>query len=166
MKGETVLYLGAGLLAFMIFSGFKSKSGGSFDLEGLDKYGADNVERLNLVYQELLTRGLSDLQIQLILSQLLHETGLFTNVPNLKNVDQLKNYAGITRNGSYVKYSNISDFVDDYLHVLDRGSYPLEATSVEDFNSRLVNNHYYTDNWLTYENALKKYFSLLETVKN
>jgi len=161
MKKEYIL-IGGCLAAVFIFSSL-SANGGSLDLSVFDDTkGSDDVERLNKVYRELLRRGLTDDQILFCLSQILVETGLFTDNPNYVAVDQRLNYAGITRNGQYEWYNSISDFVDDYLSVISKKNDPLSANDIVDFNNRLKANGYYTDSKTTYGNNLSYYYNYLQ----
>lgn len=171
-SGKTLLWVSAGVLLLLLLksnnvnaagNGSGAISQGGLDLSGLaDTYGAENVQRLASLYNATLNRGLTDQQILEMLSQALHETGLFTDTPNYKNMDSLHNYAGLTdTSGSYASYANLSDFVDDWLTFLTKNNNPLGASSLSDFNNRLKANHYYTDNASTYYNALSAYYNLL-----
>lgn len=144
------------------FSGSVSATPLTYDAQSLaNRYGTDAVNRLNNLYYEYSTRNLSDQQIKFMLSQNLFETGLFTNVANYTLMDQ-NNYAGLTvASGSYASYNSIADFTDAYLTFLTKGSNPLGASSLSDFNSRLQQNHYYTEDPQVYYNGLLTYYNLL-----
>jgi hypothetical protein len=163
-SGNLLLISGLGLLALVLMSS-KSSGSSTINLDCLrQNYDSADVDRLALVLSSLEGQGLSNEQIKYCLAQILQETGLFTNgYANYKNVDQLKNYAGISASsGGYRSYSTIDDFVQDYLRVLNLpGHYPIEATSIDDFNTRLKANHYYEDSATTYGNNLRYYYNIL-----
>lgn len=165
MDTKPIIIAGAALLAFMLL---KPSSADAHTYEGLDlsylsDYGAQDVQRLQNLLNELGTRGLSDLQIKMMLSQALQETGIFTDSSaNYNAVDNMHNYAGISSNGKLKSYASISDFVDDWERVLNREpNRPIDASNISDFNNRLKANGYYTDSATTYGNNLKYYFNLL-----
>jgi len=164
MKPNTILFIGAGVLALLLFS---KKAGATtydgIDLSNLNDYGTDDVQRLQNLANELATRGLTDLQIKMMLAQALQETGIFTDSnANYHAVDSYHNYAGISHGGTLTAFSSISDFVDDWIRILNFGpAHPIDAANIVDFNSRLKQNGYYTDNINTYGNNLKYYFNLL-----
>lgn len=162
MKGETIAIIGIGIVAFLLIT--KNASGASvYDLSYLDSgFDSSDVNRLQALADELVGRGLSDQQIRFMLSQALHETGLFTDSPNYNAVDNKHNFAGISRNGSISIYGSISDFVTDWLRVLNLGpNHPIEATSISDFASRLKSNGYYEDSLSNYSAAINYYYNLL-----
>ena len=156
---------------------------GFFDLSQFnDSYGADNVQRLADLYNVLLSVndpnnnfGLSITQQQLLLSQALLESGLFTSNPNYNLVDNFHNYTGIKGNSQYpaapgsqyVAYPDIPAYVGDWLRVLslDRGQgAPLEAITVADFARRLNANGYFTSSPTIYQSNLQSYYNQLNNV--
>jgi hypothetical protein len=152
------------LVAFGIILYNSAKNAGEvtqyFDFNKLTNDAGD-LKRLNNLYNVLMQQGLTEMQMQLLLSQMLFETGLLTNSANYNNIDNRNNWAGITHNGTYVTYASLQDFFNEYLQVLSKGTAPLEAKNVYDFNDRLYSNHYYTENKNVYENGLKNYFHQL-----
>jgi flagellum-specific peptidoglycan hydrolase FlgJ len=165
MKVNPLYIIGAAVLTFMLIS--KKGSAATYDgidLSSLSDYGSDDVQRLQNLANELATRGLTDLQIKMMLAQALQETGIFTDSSaNYHAVDAYHNYAGISHGGTLTAYNSISDFVDDWIRILNFGpARPIDATNILDFNSRLKQNGYYTDSITTYGNNLKYYFNLLQ----
>ena len=121
----------------------------------------DSQARINALVNEMIARGYSLLQIELMLSQILFETGMLTSDANIHLMNQ-NNYAGLTTTGGdYAAYNSISDFMDAYAGFLTKGANPLGATSLTDFNNRLIANHYYTENPAVYLNGLQGYFNAL-----
>lgn len=169
-KNSSFIWLGAGVLFLLVLSGKSASANvanGDLDLSSLSSdYGSDAINRLNAIYGELLSRGYSTQQILYMLSQILHESGLFTDLANYGLMNQ-NNYAGLTvTGGGYASYPSISAFVDAYEGFLSKGADPLDASSLTDFNNRLVQNHYYTDSPSTYLNDLVQYYNLLiQTLK-
>lgn len=165
MKKQGLIIAGIAVALLLVISNTASAATGTFNLSLLsDQYGSDNVQRLQNLLNVLSQQGLTDLQIQMMLAQALQETGLFTDVANYNAVDTKHNYAGISYNGTIATYSSISDFVSDWLRVLTMGNDPLGAANIEDFNTRLKANGYYTDDATKYGNNLKYYFNLLSGI--
>jgi flagellar motor component MotA len=167
MKGNTLLIVGGAALLLLLLSntGAAAATTGVLNISSLIGYNTyatqDAINRLNSIYQELQSRGLTTMQILFALSQVLFESGLFTDVANYTRMN-LNNYAGLTVvGGGYASYNSISDFVDAYLGFLTKGSNPLGASSITDFNNRLQQNGYYTENPAVYLNALNAYYNLL-----
>jgi hypothetical protein len=169
-KNSSFVWIGAAVLLALVFStksAAANTANGDLDLSSLsDAYGQDAVNRLNSIYAELLSRGYSTQQILFMLSQILHESGLFTDVANYGLMNQ-NNYAGLTvTSGGYASFPNISAFVDAYEGFMTKWSDPIGATSLTDFNNRLVANGYYTANPAAYLNSLQVYYNLLsQTLK-
>lgn len=123
--------------------------------------GGDSANRLNGLIGEMVARGYSSQQIEYMLSQILFETGMLTSVANTRLMNQY-NFAGLTTtSGGYAAYSGYSDFMDAYVGFLTKGSNPLGATSLTDFNNRLIANHYYTENPDVYLSGLQAYYNAL-----
>jgi hypothetical protein len=167
-----LLLIGAGL--FLAMSSF-SPANGMYDFDSLaTTYGADNVAPIQNLYNILVNSAFTPLQVELLLSQALHETGLFTASPNWDNVNA-NNLAGITPHGSfgttpsgnYAAYPDLSTFVSDWTGpaVLNKGSFPLQATDVQDFAARLKSNGYFTDNLSTYSADLQQWFNVLQSAQ-
>lgn len=171
MKDNTpFILIGAGILVLMLYSGSASANtaNGDLDLSSLQgDYGSDAVNRLNSIYGELLSRGYSTQQIMFMLSQILFESGMFTDSGGNFGLMNQNNYAGLTVvGGGYASYPSVSAFVDAYLGFMTKGSDPVDASSLSDFNNRLVQNHYYTENPAVYLNGLQGYYNLLyQTLK-
>lgn len=128
-----------------------------------DQYGSDVAARISALYSELLSRGLTNQQILFALSQMLQESGLLTDMANYNLMDN-NNYAGLTTtSGGYAAYNSISAFIDAYLGFVTKGSDPIAAGSLSDFNNRLVANHYYTANPADYLKRLTSYYNLLNS---
>lgn len=179
-NNNTLIFVGLGAVALLLL--FKSKANaaptGNFNLDSLDEPNA-NLQALDKLYNALTSaqdpntgQSLSDVQIQLLLSQALLETGLFTDSPNWTLVNG-NNYGGIVAHGSFpanangrfAAYPDVSTFVTDWLRVLSKGPQPLEADNVSDFNTRLQATGYYgSDDPTTYSNNLQYYFNLLGNV--
>lgn len=167
MKSDVFLYFGAGILIILLLSGFTGSAGYDFSILSAT-YGADNVQRLINLYNAMQGKGLTDLQTRLMLSQALHETGLFTDNPNYNLTDNNNNFAGITKNSryptspnAYADYPNLDAFVNDWILVLSMNNQPINATGPDDFVTRLKANGYFTDAYSTYDNAVDGYFNLL-----
>jgi hypothetical protein len=124
----------------------------------------DSDSLLNSILSEMVIRGYSVQQIEFMLSQILFETGLL--VPGVANTNLINqnNFAGLTStSGGYAAYSSISDFMDAYNVFLTKGSNPLGATSLTDFNNRLIANKYYTESPAVYLNGLQTYYNALNS---
>lgn len=186
-KGKSMLiwWLVGGLALFLILENGTANAmalpeGTDINLDSFSgQYPAANIQALKNLYANLLDatdpntgEPLSNLQIQMLLSQALVETGLFTSSPNWTLVNG-NNFSGITAHGSYpanangtfAKYPDIATFVNDWLNILSHNVEPLEANDIADFNNRLKTNNYYgSDNPVTYGSNLQTYFDLLNPV--
>lgn len=162
VKTNDILIIGGGVLALMLLSKNSFATGVNFD-SLKSKFNHDDVYRLQVVAEALARAGVDTGRIKMMLAQILHETGIFTdNNKNHRATDQLNNYAGISKNGQLKGYNTVDDFVVDYLRVLNLPSHhPIEATNITDFNDRLKANGYYTDSKSNYGNALNYYYNLL-----
>lgn len=164
MKPNSIAIMAGIALLFIIASKANAAPAGNLQLSQLTS-DPDDLNRLNALYTALLNAGLTDQQILFCLSQILHESGLFTNVANYNLMNQ-NNYAGLTTtSGGYASYNSVGDFVDAYLGFLTKNNNPLGATSLTDFNNRLVANNYYVPNdpatAAAYLADLQRYYNLL-----
>lgn len=162
MKQSTLLILlavGAGVLLMSM------ASGPSVDLSFLQgQYDSDDIARLQRAANALAAQGVTGDTLNYLLSQVLVETGIFTTSnQNYVATDTRNNFSGITNSdGTFRFYSSAGDWAADYLAVLGHGPYyPIQATSITDFNNRLKQNGYYTDNQTTYGNNLNYYYNIL-----
>lgn len=159
MNKNTGLIIASGAVLLLILSTKTANAatqGGNLQLSDLT-----NNENLNAIYGELLIRGYTDQQILYMLSQILFETGMLTDVANYHLMSQ-NNFAGLTNvGGGYAAYNTISDFVDAYDGFLTKNNNPLGASSLADFNTRLRANGYYTEDPNVYYNGLLHYYNLL-----
>jgi hypothetical protein len=154
---QILLFGGLALLAVVLMSAGNTSG---IDLSGLGDAGA--ISRLQGVLNALASQGATTQQLKFMAAQMLQETGLLTDNPNYHATDTLLNYAGISSNGSLRGYNSLSDFATDYISVLSQGpNYPIQASSISDFNTRLKANGYYTDSAVTYGNNLNYYYNLL-----
>jgi len=167
MNKNFLLLGGLGVLALLLYSNSANASSntsgnapGNFDLSQLTNDPTD-LQYISNLYTELQTRGLTNQQILFMLSQCLYESGILTSVGNYKLISQ-NNFAGLTNvGGGYASYNSISDFVTAYIGFLTKGSNPLGASSLTDFNNRLQQNKYYTENPQIYYNGLLTYYNEL-----
>jgi len=116
--------------------------------------------------------------IPIIIAQVQHETNNFRD----KKIFDHNNASGIiwlnkpavqknaskgrvlpeTKNSSkpyyYAKFASLKDWLTDYLRILNRApNYPLKATSLTDYVTRLKSNGYFTDSAQNYLKGLAKY---------
>ena len=174
---KSVVAIGLVILAFVLLSNKASaadSASSNFDFTDLvNIYGEDKVNRLKNLYTAIVNSGLdlSDFQIQILLAQALHESGLFTDAVNLNNIDQLNNWAGIksgsygkSRNGgTYAYYSSLTDFVNNWYQLLsDDGA--MDATSVSGFTAALKDAHYFTDSLSNYTRDVQHWYNVLNNV--
>jgi len=137
----------------------------------IKKYGALRAAKFLKVYAAIKNLPLSKKQITFLMSQILVETGFFSS--RVKVFDLNNNASGIYYSGSaaqiangatkgtprpekeggfYAKFDSLTDWAKEYLRVLNKGSYPLNSNSIEEFTTKLKQNNYFTD---TLENYLK-----------
>lgn len=177
MKSNAIIIVAIGVVFLMFLSG-NASGAGIAEFSGLvDIYGADKISRLQALYNAMQGKGLTGLQIKMMLSQAMHETGLLTTNPDLANynlMDNQNNFAGIRVNSrypqdpgnGYADYPDLDAFVNDWITILTFNNEPINAYSITDFNTRLKANGYYTDNSQTYGNDLNQYFNLLSQYIN
>jgi hypothetical protein len=122
------------------------------------------------IYQELKKLGFSDYAASYGVYQMYHETGAFTNLGFRK----YNNMAGImfagqkgaakAATGGYAHFNSWADFFRAYTHEMTKGANPAGATNLEDFNSRLVANHYYKANPHDYLSGMKRARLVLKVI--
>lgn len=121
----------------------------------------DQANTITSLYNAMVSNGLNSQQIAYCMSQLLFESGLLTDIANYGLMQQ-NNFAGLTTtSGGYAAYNSIGDFMTVYIGFLTKGSNPLGATSLTDFNNRLQANGYYTEDPTVYYNGLLSYYNIL-----
>lgn len=170
MKSNALIIAGAALVLLLLVAGPAGAATGAINISSLLGYNVyatqDAINRLTAINNELASRGYSTQQILFMLSQIIWETGIFTSVANYYRMNQ-NNYAGLTVvGGGYASYSSISDFCDAYIGFLTKGSNPLGAQTLTDFNNRLQANGYYTEDPTVYFNGLNAYYNLLSQTIN
>ena len=158
-----LLIIGIGCLIFLNTS---QNVTGALNLSSLSAQGVSqaDINILQSLYQSLLNNNLSTQQCLFMLSQALFETGLLTSVANMNLINNNNNFAGLTDGqGNYNSYPSIDAFVSDWIGFLSKGASPITATSLTDYNNRLVSNHYYTDSPAVYLAGLTKWYNLLSS---
>lgn len=161
------LLIGAGIavIALIISNKSNAEEGGSLNigsLIGFNGYATpEAVARIQAIYDELASRGYTTEQLLWMLSQICFESGIFTNVANYSLMNK-NNYAGLTNvGGGYASYPSIAAFCDAYIGFLTKRANPIGASSLTDFNNRLRQNGYYTENPEVYYNGLETYYNIL-----
>lgn len=164
--GTSLLWLGIAVIAVFAYLKGSAIPVGDISISSLTS-DPDAQSRLNGIYGAMLNNGWTTIQCLFGLSQCLFESGLLTGGGNYPLMNQY-NYAGLTSTvGGYASYSSYQDFVNNYEGFLTKGSNPLGASTLTDFNNRLVQNGYYTENPTVYYNGLKGYYDeLVSTISN
>lgn len=169
------IFLALLLLSKRIASGLKDNRKMIFEAVK-KKYGAKKAGKFEMVYNALKAVNLTDLQFHFVLAQMMQETGVFLNEngvfeknnnasgiswsgsPGQKATGAVKGSARkIEETGNYAKYPNLTAWTKDYMRVLNKGAYPLKATTVEDYVHRLVQNKYFDTNPARYPTAERDY---------
>lgn len=160
--GEGFILLAIGVIAVFTYLKGSSMAVGDINISSLSgSYSADQINRISQLYSAMLNNGWTTQQCLFGLAQCLFESGLFTGQGNYSLMNNY-NYAGLTSTvGGYASYSSYQDFVNNYENFLTKGANPLGATSLSDFNNRLVANNYYTEDPTVYYNGLSGYYNLL-----
>lgn len=185
-KNTGIWLIGGAIALYFIFKPGMSAAaatnaapdGAAFDLSALN-YPPDSVQALQNLYDVLAYQvnpdnggPLTTLQTQLMLSQALQETGLFTPSPNWSAIG-VNNFAGIMPNGNYpagngtrlANYPDIPTFTQKWLSLLTQNNDPLQATTVNDFINRLLANGYIVQGDVaSYQTGMPVYFNLLTSV--
>jgi hypothetical protein len=164
--GTSLLWLGIAVVAVFAYLKGSAIPVGDISISSLTN-DLDAQSRLNGLYAAMLNNNWSTTQCLFGLSQCLFESGLLTGQGNYGLMNQY-NYAGLTStSGAFAAYSSYQDFVNNYEGFLTKGANPLGATNLTDFNNRLVQNGYYTENPTVYYNGLKQYYDeLVSTISN
>ena len=124
----------------------------------LKGYSSEQAKRAFEAGTALKSLGLDDERISWVMSQIAFETGHYKNQGTLKdnNLSGIKFYGqpGATPGSKapssegtnpYAHYESILDWAKDYIRIMNKvGKYrPLEASSVEEFVTRLKKNGYF-----------------------
>ena len=153
------------IAAIIVFLGYKiinTKTKMFFD-NILAKYGTEKSDKFKKVFSALNTLPLSKTSLKLLLSQVLNETGVFSSLTHVFDLNN--NASGIIYTGSpgqkangatkgskrmsieggyYAKFDTLNNWAKEYYRILNKGAMPLKATSPEDFATRLKQNGYFT----------------------
>lgn len=168
-----------------LFDSFDKKKKMLFEIL-LKKYGAAKANTLTSIYSALQSLNLPITTIRLALSQVMHETGVFSGKQRASTVN---NFSGITYSGSaaqlstgaqksnialpaaeqpktgakiyYASYPSILNWAKDYVRILSKGTKPIQAATPADFASRLKKNGYYTDPESVYTKGLQFFHNFL-----
>lgn len=168
-----------------LFDGYDKKKKMLFDVI-LKKYGAIKAGYLTSIFDALKSLNLPIETIRLALSQVMHETGVFSGKQRASTVN---NFSGITYSGSplqlatgakksnialptaeqpktgakiyYAAYPSVLNWAKDYIRILQKGSKPIQAASPQDFALRLKKNNYYTDSVENYSKGLTLFHNFL-----
>ena len=169
-----ILFVSLLLYSQGLFDGFDKKRS-MLLVAAIKKYGQDRAKKLVQVYDTLKKYGLPPVTLRLALSQVMHETGVFSGKQRASNYN---NFSGITYSGSkeqlatgakkspiklpaneqpaaakadpsktiyYAAYDSPANWVKDYIRIISRGTKPIHAATPEDFAARLKKNRYYAD---------------------
>ena len=149
----------------------------------LKKYGQKRLDKFQMVYNALKALNLTELQFKFVLAQIMVETGMFIKETGV--FEKNTNASGITWSGSvgqrstgatqgtarptkegkgtfYAKYPNLTAWAKDYMRILNKGSYPLKATSIKDYVHRLKLNKYFADPEAVYLKNATFYYNLIQ----
>lgn len=148
------------ILAIFGFSLFSKKS--MIKDAILKKYGDLRAAKFFRVYAAIKSLNLTAKQNLFVMSQIMLETGIFSS--RVKVFDLNNNASGIyfsgsaaqlangatrgslrpaSEGGNYANFKNLDDWAKEYLRVLNKGSFPLTANTITEFNEKLVENRYY-----------------------
>jgi hypothetical protein len=136
----------------------------------LKGYSSDQALRAYQAGTALKSAGLDDERIGWVMGQIAYETGHYKNQGTIKD----NNLSGIKYYGQpgaspgspapksegpnpYAHYKSIQDWANDYLRIMKSvGKYrPLEASSVEEFVTRLKKNGYFGGDLASYISGVK-----------
>jgi hypothetical protein len=183
MKAQTrkILILSAiGLLLYKLVKG-KTMSAKFVNFK------AQEAAKLQMLEAALINAGLKVPVLNFALAQLLLETGRFTRKSAVATLNN--NYTGIkflnkpyqiAERGSsvpsaeqnkanpnaplnfYAKFKDADGWAKDYVRILSFGAKPINATTIEDFNTRLQKNKYYGSSPVVYGKILKQYLAMFK----
>jgi hypothetical protein len=151
------------------------------------KFKADEQAKLLMLENALIKAGMKLPQLNFALAQLLLETGRFTKRSAVSTLNN--NYTGIkflnkpyqiAERGSqvpaaeqdkahpnnplnfYAKFSSPDAWAKDYVRILSFGAKPIQATTIEEFNTRLQKNKYYGSSPVVYGKLLKSFLDMFQ----
>jgi hypothetical protein len=166
------------LIAIFGFSLFKNKTMIKAAIE--KKYGSIRGSKFFRVLDSVNQLQLNKKQLSYIMAQIMVETGVFTS--RVKVFDLNNNASGIlytgsaaqiangatrgtarptSEGGNYAKFDNLNNWAKEYYRVLNKGTMPLEASSIDIFNQRLKMNRYYTELESVYFKNLNFFYNFL-----
>ena len=150
-------------------------------------FKADEAAKLQMLEAALINAGIKQPVLNFALAQLLLETGRFTRksaVSTLNNnftgIKFLNKSYQIAERGSsvpaaeqdkahpnaplnfYAKFKDANGWAKDYTRILSFGAKPINATTIEDFNTRLQQNKYYGSSPAVYGRILKQYLAMFK----
>jgi len=115
----------------------------------------------NYIHNALVAAGIPEPAASYATYQVYHETGAFKNA----GWKQYRNASGIMFAGQrgatkgpngYAVFNTYNDWLNAFRHELTKGAAPAQAQSLEQFNTRLVANGYYTANPSDYLSGMKR----------
>lgn len=123
----------------------------------------------NQVVTALMANGLTADKANMLLAQMLVETGGFThrlalqanNFGGVKFSPKFNKDSGIKspEGDNYARYDSVDGFIKDYLRIVSRGgnNAPIKADTIAEYARRLKAKKYYTANEADYLKALKSW---------
>jgi hypothetical protein len=147
----------------------------------------DEEAKLQMLEAALINAGIKLPILNFALAQLLLETGRFTRKSAVATLNN--NFTGIkflnkpyqvAERGSsvppaeqdktrpnaplnfYAKFKDPNAWAKDYVRILSFGAKPINATNIDDFNTRLQKNKYYGSNPAVYGRILKQYLAMFK----
>lgn len=160
------------VIVYLGYKIFNKRSKMIFD-KILAKYGTQKSKKFKEVFDALNTLPLSKTTMDLLLAQVLNETGMFSSLSNVYDLN--KNASGILYTGSkgqkangatkgskrmsieggyYARFDTLNNWAKEYYRVLNRGALPLKAIDAKDFAVRLKQNGYFTAPLAEYQKNL------------
>lgn len=176
---KILLFTAIALLLYKLTKGKKTMS------TKFIRFKPEEAAKLQALEAALINAGLKEPVLDFALAQLLLETGRFSKKSAVSTLNN--NYTGIkwlnkkyqiAERGSeappaeqqglpvnsplryYAKFKDINGWAKDYVRILSFGAKPINATTIEDFNTRLNKNKYYGGNTAVYGKLLKSFLDM------
>lgn len=132
------------------------------------------LKHYNIISTGLKSDGLEDENLaRYVTAQSMHETGVFTSDVYEKNNNLFgmtqpmqRDTTSIGKKGNYASYDSLEDSVRDYVLYYKYVGYPEAFGNVDEFVKALKAKTYFTDNYITYSQAVKKHLAHLNSLLN
>lgn len=180
MNNKFILIAGVIGIAFLLLDKNKNMIQSAI----FKKYGTVRSEKFFRVLNAVKKLPLNKKQLEFIMAHIMTETGMFTSrstVFDLNNNASGIYYSGsaaqkangatkgtlrpASEGGNYARFQSLDNWAKEYFRVLNKGSFPLTAKNIIEYNDKLkINNYYDTRGAANYLKNITFFYNFL--IKN